>query len=152
MSRYNVYISAPAYLEQWLKYEYWDVQTNRIVFPKGSVENIIMELYLVKTPLSGPDPKKPKEFAVAIPENTAKRPQTYNHLPKAARKMLVSTIRKRFRKMMWDELHRIFKEDVHITDLIYAFMEGHGIECSEKNFLAVRQMYMRMRQSYVKSH
>lgn len=150
MSRYSIYISTAPYMEQWLKSEYWDEESSRVVFPKGSAENIIMELYLVKTPLSGPALRQQGEFAVAIPDNQAKRPQTYNHLPKAAYKMLLSTIRKRFKKMMWDELHRIRKEDIKVTDLIYAFMEAHGIEGSETNFIAIRQMYLRMRSVYVK--
>ena len=50
-----------------------------------------------------------------------------------------------FRNMMWQELSPLFMHDVQITDIIYAFMDRHGIERTEKNWETIRQMYLRMR-------
>lgn len=46
---------------------------------------------------------------------------------------------------MYNELHELFGHDVQITDIIYDFMDRHGIERSERNWEAIRQMYYRLR-------
>lgn len=36
MSQFSLYIKAPEYLDQWLRHEFWDADTNRVIFPRGS--------------------------------------------------------------------------------------------------------------------
>jgi hypothetical protein len=52
--------------------------------------------------------------------------------------------------VLWNELSVLFNEDVQISDIIYAFMENHGISDDPKNWETIRQMYLRLRKTYQK--
>ncbi len=146
MSQFSIYISVPDYLHQWLKNEYWNPETARVEFPRGSAPRAVMQSLLSKCPrvdISYHDHSG--EIPVEVPTFKGINPRLYNHLPEAGKKALVSTIKRMFHHMMWRELSPLFTHDVQITDVIYAFMDRHGIERTEKNWETIRQMYHRMR-------
>lgn len=152
MASFFLYLHLPKYLAQWLVSEHYSQEKGAIVFPRGSNERNILELFLTKRPKdSPPSAPRPDDITVEIPSFAYKPPSTYNHLPSRGRDALVSAIKIRFKKMMWEELHQIRPEEVKITDLIYAFLEKHGIEGDQQNWETVRQMYFRMRKVYRKS-
>lgn len=149
MAQFVLYLKLPDYLDQWLKHEFFDLERQCVVFPKGSTERIILELFLAKQPKGlKPCIDRKGMTVIAIPDFSAKPAHTYNYLPPKGAAALISTIKKRFKVLMWDELHVIRQEDVQIMDIVYAFLEKYGIEQSERNWETVRQMYARLRKVY----
>lgn len=146
MSQYSVYIKVPDYLGQWLRHEFWNPDTGRVEFPRGSAPRAVLQSLLSKCPrtdLSHPD--RSGEIPVEVPTFKGINPHLYNHLADAGKKALVSTVKRMFQNMMWQELYPLFTHNVQITDVIYAFMDRHGIDRTEKNWETIRQMYHRMR-------
>lgn len=149
MSQFNIYIKAPDYLADWLRSEMWDDQEQRIVFPRNSAEWTLLSLFISKRPDRSPvDVAADGLLPVKVPTLPGKNPAVHNYLSDAGKLALVNTIKRRFKKMMWDELHVIKPDEVQITDIVYAFMEKHGISNNEKNWETIRQMYFRMRKVY----
>lgn len=146
MSQFNVYITAPEYLRQWLRHEYWNEETRRLEFPRGSAPRAILQTLLRRTPANlMPHLPGKEETAVEVPTFKGVNPATYCHLPEVGKKALVSCLKKMFQSVMWQELHPLLTLDIQITDVIYAFLDKHGIEPTEQNWETVRQMYYRMR-------
>lgn len=151
MSQYSIRLKLPKYLGDWLRHEFWDYGTERVIFPKGSAEHTVLGLFVGKCPVHGPvavADDNSDGVPIAIPTFPGKNPDTYNYLTPVGENALKSTIKRRFRYMLWSELHVVFNANVQITDIIYAFMEKHGISDDEKNWETIRQMYARMRKAY----
>lgn len=148
MSQYNIYLKLPDYLAQWLRHEYWDQETGRVCFPKQSVENLLFERFLRKRP-SGVVPELPDRMdaglPVKVPTFSGLNPASFNYMPPAGRSALIGAIRRRFKRLVRDELDGFDPKEVQISDLIEAFADKHGIEREEKNWEAIRQMYYRIR-------
>ena len=88
------------------------------------------------------------KLAIDLPNFRNKDTRSYYYLPPKARDALVACIRNRFDISMWQSLHRfasVFQRQDH---LIYAFMEKHGIELTEKNWNAIAKRYQRKRDIY----
>lgn len=146
MSKFNVYIKVPDYLDQWLRHEFWDDEEKRIKFPRRSAEHDVLSYFIARRPPKAePDMPTAGALPIEVPTFLGRNPAQYNWLPKHGASALVFTIKKRFRKMLWDELHTIHSDNVQITDLVYAFLYRHGIEPTAKNWETVRQMYFRAR-------
>lgn len=151
MSDFRVYVKLPDYLADWVRHDFWDDDKKCVVFPRNSAERTILELFLTKLP----DGEAPVVAAdgltpIEVPTFQGKNPRSWCHLRPSAAQTMVSTIKRRFRKLLWDELHVIRREDVNITDVVYAFLEKYGIEPTEKNWETVRQTYKRLRDVYDK--
>lgn len=146
MSQFSVYIQAPDYLDQWLRHEYWDPETSRVVFPRGSAPRAVLYSVLRKAPRNWRPPSDTARLLpVEVPTFKGINPSTFNYLRPTGQAALVSTCKKLFRAMLFKELHVLFDHEVQITDVIYDFMDSHGIERTERNWEAIRQMYARMR-------
>lgn len=149
MSQFNIYLKTPDYLSDWLRGEMWNDEEQRIVFPRNSAEWTVLCLFIGKRPDGAPvDLASDGLLPVKVPTQPGKNPAVYNYMSEAGKLAIVNTIKRRFKKMMWDELHVIKPDEVQITDIIYAFMEKHGISATEKNWETIRQMYFRMRKVY----
>lgn len=149
MSQFNIYLNVPDYLRDWLRHEMWDEEERRIVFPRNSAEWTVLSLFMGKRPIGArADVAEEGLLPVKVPTIPGKNPAVYNHLPEYAKRALVNTIKRRFKMMMWDELHVIRGKEVQITDIVYAFMEKHGIADNGRNWETIRQMYSRMRKVY----
>lgn len=146
MSQFSIYVSLPDYLNQWLRHEYWSEETNRVEFPRGSAPRAILQSCLTKTP-SGTLPHFPsdREVPIEVPTFKGINPKVHCHLPDRGRKALVSCLKKYFASTVWQELHPLLSHNVQITDVVYAFLDRHGIEPTQQNWETVRQMYYRMR-------
>jgi hypothetical protein len=150
MSKNTIYIKCPDYLAQWLKHEFWSDEEQRVKFPRGSAEHVIMQMFITKRRYVV-QPSTAGLLAVEVPQVPRMNPAVYCDVTESGKKTLISTIKLRFKKQMWEELHVIFPMDVQITDLIYAYLEKVGIEPTPKNWETVRQMYARMRKTYERS-
>ena len=149
MSEYIIYLRLPPYLAQWLRHENERIP---IEFPKNSMENDIIELGLIRKPIlaSVPGPGE-NSVAIAIPNFKKKDVKQFNYLPLAARRSLQQCIRTRFAIALWKDLHKFGNIGRRKQDLIYAWMEAHGIETSDKNWNTIAKIYMRKRVAYRKS-
>lgn len=145
---YYVYLNLERYLAEWYIHESGG---SPVVLKKGSAESDVLECFLQKLPADKmPDTGKESNVTIKIPCFKYKDPRTYNYLPPLAKKALERTIYIRFRVQMWNELYKLDNTECCITDLIYAWMEKHGITPDEKNWENIRQMYLRKRNSYRK--
>ena len=140
-----IYLELEDYLRDWLINE----NGNPVVVKKNSAESDILETFLT-TPPAEPIKDLPAENKVAIrlPSFKYKDTRTHNYLPVRARLALAHAIKVRFRVQMWEELYTFNNVEGCITDIIYAWMEKHGIDLTEKNWETIRQMYFRKRKVY----
>lgn len=150
MPKYSVNVKMPDYLAQWLMNEFWSEECRMIVFPRGSAAACVLSSCLCKAPACMP--VYSGGLPVAIPTVRGLNPAVYNHVTKKGQAALVATCRRMFKAMLYQELGNLFEHDVAVSDLIYAFLEKHGIEDSPKNWEAVRQIYIRLRQASRNRH
>ena len=142
-----IYLELPKYLREWVINEFGGKEP--VVLPKGSQESDILELFLKPVPPdAAPDLPRPGSVAVQIPVFRGKDPAYYHYLPARARLLLSKCIYTRFRVQMWSELHSMKNIRVPITDLVYAWMEKHGIADDDTSWETIRQMYFRARKFY----
>ncbi|MCQ2345718.1 MAG: hypothetical protein MJZ82_03005 [Paludibacteraceae bacterium] len=166
MSAFCIYLNLPTYLAQWYAYECRAhhfieedicpkdpyVPLNPVEPIRNSQESRILEQFLQKQPSAVPEPvPEDATIAIAIPYYRDKDPRTYNYLGAHAKLLLAKAISERFKREMWDELH-CFLSYLHQRErkdeLIYCFMENHGIELTETNWLAIDKIYQRARDVY----
>lgn len=145
MSKYSVFLKTPDYLAQWLRHEFWNDETGRVEFARGSAPRAVIQSLVTRRPADYVQPCTDGLLPVEIPTFKGVNPAVYNHLTEQGKKALVSTCKRMFQAMLWQELNPLFDHDVMTTDVIYAFMERHGIEREERNWETIRQMYARLR-------
>jgi len=145
MSQFSLYLKAPDYLAQWLRHDYWDEASARVVFPRGSAPRAILQSLLRKPPKGYVELAAANLLPVEVPSFKGINPASFNYLSEDGRAALVSACKKLFRATLFNELHPLFDHDVQITDIVYDFMDRHGIERTETNWETIRQMYSRQR-------
>lgn len=145
MSKFTVYITPPTYLEQWLRHEFWDEETQRVILPRGSAPRAVLISVLRATPEGYKSGPSEGTLPISVPTIKKLNPATFCYLPDSGKTAVISTCKKIFKANLFEELHSLFAHDVQITDIIYCFMDKHGIERTEKNWETIRQMYKRMR-------
>lgn len=142
-----LYIELEDYLAQWFRHEQGGADPVRLT--RGSIESGLLEQFLQTPPPDYvPDFGGDGKLAIELPNFRNKDTRSYYYLPPKARDALVACIRNRFDISMWQSLHRfasVFQRQDH---LIYAFMEKHGIELTEKNWNAIAKRYQRKRDIY----
>lgn len=147
-----IYLTLPKYLAEWVLHDWADPQ-DVVRFPRGSAENDVLEMMLDKL---GEDEKpamrEDGQIAIEIPEFKSKPSPYWCVLSENARKILTHVIMVRFRVQLWNDLYRVEKLSLPITDSIYDWMTRHGIEHVEKSWEAIRQMFFRQRKSYREGH
>lgn len=144
----NIYVELEDYLAQWFINDHGGGEPVKLT--RGSVESKILEVYLAPLPAgAAPDLPGPGDVAILIPTFRAKPATTYNHLPKHARAALLNVIRERFDIQLWQDLHVFGKISKRQDELIYAWMEKHGIEMTDKNWNAIAKRYQRQREVYL---
>lgn len=148
MTQICIYVPLEDYLSQWFIHEQGG--ENPVRLTRGSIESALLEQFLQKPPKDYfPEMGGEGKLAIVIPCFRYKSPETFFYLPPKAQDALVACIRNRFDICMWTTLHKfssIFQRQDH---LIYAFMEKHGIEMTEKNWNAIAKRYQRKRDYYL---
>lgn len=145
MSQFSVYINPPEYLGQWLRHDFWDDESERVVFPRGSAPRAVLSSLLRKAPRVFRPGDTSGQIPVEVPTFKGINPATFNYLSPTGQTALISACKKLFQSTLSNELHELFSHDVQITDIIYEFMDRHGIDRTERNWETIRQMYSRMR-------
>lgn len=137
-----------AYLRQWYIHENGGVVP--VVPDRYSVEHRILDCYLSLTPPNAlPDLPTENSVAIQIPEFKGKPARSYFFLGKHGRKMLRNSIRNRFIVQLWNDLHHFGHIGRRKDEIIYAWMEAHGIDLTETNWNAIAKIYQRQRSNYL---
>lgn len=149
MAQFLLYVPLEDYLAQWFINDQGG--ETPVHLTRGSVESKILEIFLTRRPVDiNPDLGGEGKVAVVIPEFRNRTPEIYNHLPRHAMNQLQSCIRHRFDIALWKDLNcfgNIIRN--RQDELIYAWMEKHGIEATEKNWNAIVKRYQRQRNIYL---
>ena len=142
------YLTLDDYLAQWFINEHGG--NNPVHLKRGSPESDIVEIYMSVPPRDDYIPEMGGLFQVPVlfPHTRGKDPQFYHYLPPKAYDALVACIRTRFDIQMWEELHRFGYIGKQKSDLIYAWMQKHGIEDTERNWCAITKRYQRKRNTF----
>lgn len=148
MSQVLLYLKLEPYVAQWFVHE---MGGEPVRLPKRSSEADIIEFFLEPTPTNAvPNLREDGRIAICIPSFKHKDATYFNYLAPKAMAALARCITIRFRVQLWQDLHKLHGIECCLTDLIYAWMEKHGIECTEQNWEAIRQFYFRKRKIYLK--
>lgn len=148
MSDIVIYLKLEPYLAQWLKHEHGE---NPVVFPKNSAENDILELSLTLKPyLAIPNQPGDDKVPISVPYFKSKDVRSYNYLPPGGRRALARCIRTRFVIALWNDLYKFGNIGKRKQDIIWAWMEAHGIESNDTNWNTIAKIYMRKRSVYRK--
>ncbi len=151
MSKFLVYIHLEPYIKQWFIHENGGTEPVELV--RGATERSVLEVFLQKTPPNfTPTLPDDSTVAIVIPEFKLKSPSVYNHLPTHAVRTLVDIIRQRFDVQLFRDLHRFGNLRDQTQNLIYAWMECHGIEINETNWNSIAKRYQRRCRSYSRHH
>lgn len=130
------YINPPEYLAQWFIDATGGVSPVKL--PKGSPYSAFLRIYIRH--------KKEREsfgippqgaLPIIVPAFPGKDPLYHNFLPERAKKVFCEMIRDAFDQQIFRDMSFIATLGKNKSDLIFLWMEEHGIEPSEKNFCAV---------------
>ena len=139
MSQFTINIKLEPYLAQWFINE--NGGGHPVTLKKGSAESDMLELFLAKQPEAIPKRPDVEDTLIYIPTFKHKDVRTYNYLPPRAAIALKQTIRTWFVIELWQDLHRFENIGKRNDEIFYAWMEAHGIECTETNWCAISKIY-----------
>lgn len=145
MSDFTLSFQCEEYLRQWCIDDAGGCSPIRL--RKNSPESNCLQFCLRPKSKAEPEPEiEGTPLVVYIPSFRLRNPEVYNHITNVGRKAFISILRKRFDDQLWSDLHAIHNFGIRKDELIYAWMEAHGIEISEKNFCAVAKRLQRIRE------
>ena len=148
MSNICVYLqNIEPYLKQWFIHEHGGEYPVSLV--RGSVESCMLKQFIEKRNEEEATNIDERTLAIYIPTFKDKDPRTYFYLPNRAKVALHKCIKNRFDIQMWQDLHQFSNLGLQIDDIIYAWMEKHGIELTETNWNAIAKRYQRKRRAYI---
>lgn len=145
MSQYRIYLEAPDYLAQWMKHDLWNETTGRVEFERGSAPHTVLATFLRRTPADYDPGDVSALVPVEVPTFKGVNPDSHNYLPRRGRVALLGACKRMFKRLLEKDLSALARADVQISDIVYAFMEKHGIDDTPKNWETIRQMYKRLR-------
>ena len=143
----HLYLELEDYLAQWFINDMGGENPVRLI--RGCMEWGLLEQFL-RTPPAGYEPCIVGEgfVCIVLPNFRSKDTRSNFYLPPKATEALKACIRNRFDIEMWNALHRFDAIFQRQDNLIYAFMEKHNIEQTEKNWNAIAKRYQRKRDIY----
>lgn len=148
MSQICLYIPLEDYLAQWFVHEQGG--NVPVQLTRGSVESKLLEVFLAHRPIERlPDTPGEGKLAIAIPSFRNRPPEVFNYLPQRALNSLLNILRERFDIQLWCDLHHFGNISKRQDELIYAWMEKHGIEMTDTNWNAIAKRYQRQRDIYL---
>ena len=146
MSEITVKIPCENYLAQWYVCDSGGVSPVKV--RKNSPEQHLLRCILaskskaqtVDTDIDRTD----SALEIIIPYFKGMPPEIYNYLSPRAKKVFVDTLRKRFDLQLFNDLSPVLNAVERRDELIWAWMEAHGIEHTETNYFAVEKRLKRM--------
>lgn len=143
MSKFVIYVPLEKHIRQWLVSTLGDP----VVFPAYSNENAVIRSFTIKTPPGvRPVDNRSGMVAIALPDSTAKPPETFNHLGRKGQLALREAIRDLFLRALWSDISPLCASKVGVNKLIAAWCESKGIDIDSVE--AVRQCFYRLRRQY----
>lgn len=150
MEHVFLYIHLDDYLAQWFIYEQGGKYP--VELTRGSIECNILEQFLISQPKNAAistEADNRNAVKIVLPSFRHKDTRYFNYLPKRAVSLLINCIRNRFDVDLWNSLHKFPSLLCRQDELIYSFMESHGIEINDKNWAAIAKRYQRKRKLYL---
>ena len=121
-----------------------------VKFPRHSAERDVLEVFISRPPESYiPEPYQPGMLRILLPEFKGRSTDRWFFLSNVARRALVQCIKSRSDLQLWNELSRFGYIGTNQKDLIYAWMEKHGIPINDKNWNTIAKRYQRKRNYYL---
>ncbi len=134
------------YLKQWFIHEHGGVTPVSLL--RNSPERNIIQAFISTKPSGWVAQPIENGVPIEVPVIHGLDPEYWCFLPPRACQTLYNCIKSCFDSQLFGELHTIRSKDVLLTDLIYAFMEKHGIEDTETNWNTLAKIYKRKRDSH----
>lgn len=147
MSDFNIYLTVPKYLEQWMTNSFG----NPVQLIKDSPEMRLLNELLVITPKNKtPDTGEGSNITIPIPYFKGKDPESYNYIHESGKVALIESFSTLFKKNLITEITALGNGHVKRAKLIYAFMEKHGID--EDHWDTVAQIHNRVTTKYFRKN
>jgi len=151
VSDFVIYLKVEPYLAQWLYNHYG----NPVVFPKNSTENDIIELGLVTKKIAKKEEEEPDlpgegKIAISLPYFKFTEVRNRFHLLKKSKESLLVCIRARFALELWTELFKFRNRKEMKQEIIWVWMEKHGIDMTESNWNVIAKIFDRKKSVYRK--
>ena len=138
----------PSYLSQWLINRHGGAAPITLV--RGSIESKLLQRVTVQLPPGTPPAKMEEgEVAIVIPYNKYHDPRTYNHITDTGKRCMVQMFKNSFDIELWNFLNDFGAIGKKQKDLIYLFMEQHGIVEDGTCWDSIAKIYQRMRNIYL---
>lgn len=151
-NRMCIYLPLEEYLAEWFRHETGSGDVVQLI--RGSQESEIVKQFISIRPENvpvengiEPVPEGKVLVPIIIPEQRLKPAISYNYLMPAAKEALADCIRSRFKIQLFHDLHRVQCIGKRQDNLIYAWLEQHGMNIDRWDTVA--KIYQRMRKSYL---
>lgn len=139
---YTISIEVQPYLAQWATHHLGEP----VEFPRDSPESRLIKRFLEKQPRDLP-PQLDGNLRVKIPQSKEKDPRAgYFYLSPRAVGLVKESLYSLFVSNLWAELGDASRYNCDLTNLIYAWMDKHGI--ADEYWECIRQKYYRLRKLY----
>lgn len=146
MPQITLSIPCDQYLAQW--YIHDTGGASPVKLRKNSPEQHLLRCILSsKNTAPQPDLKNQSHASsleIIIPYFKGMPPEIYNRLSERGQKVFIDTLRKRFDLQLFQDLAPVLNAVERRDELIWAWMEAHGIEPEERNWFAVEKRLKRM--------
>jgi hypothetical protein len=144
---YYIYLRTAPYLADFIKHTFGDP----VFLERDSPEARIIREFISKTPEGKtPDTGEGASLRIRIPFFKESDPRVYNYFGKKAQRLLIGSLDQLFEKSLIKEIGSLDNyRKVKTSDLIYAWMEKHGIPDNETNWYMISKKYYRLRKKYM---
>lgn len=144
-----IYLKMEPYLRQWFIHE--NGGKVPVDLHRSSPESNIFQAFIAKAPEDWCQTPDEDSVPIIVPVFKGLNPECWCYLPPRAMQTLYNCIKSSFDVQLFQELHSIGQKGTLLSDLIYSFMEKHGIEDDETNWNTLAKIYMRKRKNYMKN-
>ncbi len=143
-----IYLKLEPYLKDWFIHEHGGKVP--VDLKKNSPEMNIIHGFISIKPADYVDDHNETDVPIEVPVFKGLNPQSWCYLPPRSKQLLYNCIKNCFDTELFNEMMEMRKMHVSVTDLLYVFMEKHGINETETNWLALMKIYQRKTDSYRK--
>lgn len=171
-NEYHIYLTWPRYLAQWYAHEmhrleYKDesyepdyryncdvpvLDLQPVKTRRGSLQRSILEANLCKPPEDFDErPPQDATICLVLPHTISKPPQYYHCLKQQGQALLEDSVRMLFRIRLGKYMSKMIGDIIttkqpsnKLNDIICGFMDLNGIEDTETNMIAIKQIWNRI--------